>query len=271
MVRGLSMLGDSISHTILPGLATAFILAGSRDSLWMFIGAAAVGVLTAVLTEFLGHVGAVDKGASLGIIFTTLFALGLVLIVKFADTVDLDPGCVLYGALELIPLDTVEIMQFKIPRAFLILLAIFIVNLTVVGILFKEFQLAAFDPAYSKKSGYNPQLLHYLLVGLVALTAVASFQAVGNILVVAFFSVPACIAAVFSQKLRHICWLAMLVGIIGAVIGHLGALGFKVVTGLPTPSTAGMIAVALGVMLGLVLLGRRGLGVGKAEAPDSGF
>lgn len=254
MVRGLSMLGDSISHTILPGLAAAFILSGSRDSLWMFMGAATVGILTAILTEFLGQVGTVDKGASLGIIFTTLFALGLVLIVRFADTVDLDPGCVLYGALELIPLDTVELMELKIPRAFLILSTIFIFNLTVVMLLFKEFQLAAFDQSFSKKSGYNPLVLHYLLVGLVALTAVASFQAVGNILVVAFFSVPACIAALCSQQLRHVCWISMLVGVIGAVLGHLGALSFRLVTGLPTPSSAGMVAVVLGGILGGVLL-----------------
>src|SRR5690606_38844964 len=105
VLRKMSMLGDAISHAILPGLAVAFFLSGSRQSVPMFIGAALVGVLTALLTQWIHDFGKVDEGASMGVVFTTLFALGLVLIVQTADYVDLDPGCVLYGAIELTPLD----------------------------------------------------------------------------------------------------------------------------------------------------------------------
>ena len=99
VLRKMSMMGDAISHAVLPGLATAFIVTGSRASLTMFLGAAIVGVLTAVFTQWISRFGNVDRGAAMGIVFTTLFALGLVLIRSAADHVDLDPGCVLYLSL----------------------------------------------------------------------------------------------------------------------------------------------------------------------------
>ena len=94
----------------LPGLAVAFFVSHSRSSLPMFLGAVIVGILTAFFTEWIRRVGSVDEGASMGVVFTSLFALGLVMIVQAADKVDLDAGCVLYGAIELTPLDTVSVM-----------------------------------------------------------------------------------------------------------------------------------------------------------------
>ena len=96
VLRQMSMMGDAISHAVLPGLAVAFLITGARASLAMFVGAAVVGVLTAVFTQWISRFGKVDQGASMGIVFTTLFALGLILIVRAADHVDLDAGCVLY-------------------------------------------------------------------------------------------------------------------------------------------------------------------------------
>jgi manganese/zinc/iron transport system permease protein len=109
LLRRMSLLGDAISHAVLPGLAVAFFISSSRSSLPMFAGAAVVGVLTAVFTEWIRNVGEVDEGASMGVVFTTLFALGLVLIVQAADHVDLDPGCVFYGAIESTPLRCIRI------------------------------------------------------------------------------------------------------------------------------------------------------------------
>src|SRR5690606_9017968 len=106
---------------VLPGLAVAFLLTGSRASLPMFIGAAIVGVLTAVFTEWIRNVGKVEESASMGVVFTALFAVGLILIVQAADRVDLDPGCVLYGAIEMTPLDVVNIMGHWVPRAVVVL------------------------------------------------------------------------------------------------------------------------------------------------------
>ena len=108
VLRRLSMLGDAISHSVLPGLAIAYMATETRTSVVLLLGAAIVGLLTAFMTESVSRLGKLDHGASLGIVFTSFFALGLILIVQGADHVDLDPSCVLYGAIELTPLDIVR-------------------------------------------------------------------------------------------------------------------------------------------------------------------
>ncbi len=144
ILRRMSMLGDAISHAVLPGLAAAFFVSGSRSSLPMFLGAVAVGVLTAFFTEWIRGVGKVDEGASMGVVFTSLFALGLVMIVQAADHVDLDPGCVLYGAIELTPLDTIVIWGAEVPRAAGTLAVVCMINAVFVTVFFKELKLCSF-------------------------------------------------------------------------------------------------------------------------------
>ena len=121
VLRRMSMLGDAITHAVLPGLAIAFFISDSRSSLPMFVGAVIVGMLTAFFTEWIRRIGRVDEGASMGVVFTSLFAAGLVMIVQAADHVDLDAGCVLYGAIEMTPLDLVKVMGYEFPRAFVVL------------------------------------------------------------------------------------------------------------------------------------------------------
>ena len=125
VLRRMSLMGDAISHAVLPGIAIGFLLTGARSNWIMFIGAIVAGFLTAFLSQWLKRFGKVDEGAAMGVVFTTLFATGLLLIVRGADSVELDPGCVLYGALELAPLDLVTIPLLgglEVPRAFLMVL-----------------------------------------------------------------------------------------------------------------------------------------------------
>ena len=196
VLRKMSMMGDAISHAVLPGLAIAFLITGARASLAMFIGAAVVGVLTAVFTQWISRFGKVDQGASMGIVFTTLFALGLILIVQAADHVDLDAGCVLYGAIELTPLDVVWStklfgMTVDLPRAVVVLVSVCLVNALFVILFFKELRISSFDPELASTIGINASLMHYLLMTLVAITTVAAFEAVGSIIVIAMLIVPA--------------------------------------------------------------------------------
>ncbi len=120
----MSMMGDAISHAVLPGLAAAFIVSGERQGFLIFLGAAIVGVLTVFLTKSRATFGKVDEGAAIGVVFTFLFALGLIMIVQVADRVDLDPGCVLYGSLETVVLQRSSFRGLPVPPA--------VVNLTVV-------------------------------------------------------------------------------------------------------------------------------------------
>lgn len=258
VLRRMSMLGDAITHAVLPGLAVAFFVSHSRASLPMFIGAVIVGVLTAFFTEWIRRVGRVDEGASMGVVFTSLFALGLVMIVQAADKVDLDAGCVLYGAIEMTPLDTVSVGGFDVPRAFLMLGVVTLINLLFVVLFYKELKISSFDPQLATTTGFNASLMHYLLMVLVAVTAVASFESVGSILVVAMFIVPPAAAYMLTDRLDVMIGLSLLVAIASAVFGHIGAMVVPGWFGYPSTTTAGMMAVAAGVLLTFAtLLGPR--------------
>lgn len=254
VLRKMSMMGDAISHAVLPGLALAFLLTGSRDSLPMLVGATAIGVLTAFLVQALFRLSELEKGATMGVIFTTFFALGLILIRQAADHVDLDPGCVLYGAIELTPLDVYLIMGMEIPRAALTNLGMLVINLLFVGLFYKELKITSFDPALATTLGINAQLLHYALMTLVAATTVAAFESVGSILVIAMLIVPAATAHLLTDRLGWMLVLSVLIAALSAVLGHLGAITVPTWFGFTDTSTAGMMGVAAGALFLLAFL-----------------
>lgn len=254
VLRRMSMLGDAVSHAVLPGLAAAFLITGSRHNLPMFIGAAIVGVLTALLTQWIRNFGKVDEGASMGVVFTTLFALGLVMIVQAADTVDLDPGCVLYGAIEFTPLDTVLIAGWEVPRVVVTLGAVTLINLFFVVLFYKELKLTSFDPALADTMGLRSAWVHYLLMTLVAVTAVASFESVGNILVVAMMVVPAAAASLLTDRLPWLIFISAVIGALSAILGHLAAIHVPAAFGYASTSTAGMMALVAGLLFSAVLV-----------------
>lgn len=247
VLRRMSLLGDAISHAVLPGLAAAFFLTGERSSLPMFVGAVGVGLATAFLTEWVHRFGEVDEGASLGVVFTSLFAVGLVMIVQAADHVDLDPGCVLYGAIEMTTFDMLDILGFEVPRVVVTLAAVALVNLVYVTLFFKELKISAFDPGLATTSGFSASLMHYSLTTLVAVTAVASFESVGNILVVAMLVTPPATARLLTDRLSTMIWLGALIAAASAVLGHVAAVEVPAWFGLGSTTTAGMMAVAVGL------------------------
>jgi manganese/zinc/iron transport system permease protein len=251
VLRKMSMMGDAISHAVLPGLAAAFLITGSRDSLPMFIGASVVGVLTAVLTQWVARFGKVEESASMGVVFTALFAIGLIMIVRAADKVDLDPGCVLYGATETIAADA---LGGRVPAAVWKLLIVFAIDLLVVIAFFKELRISSFDPALATTLGINATLMHYLLMTLVALTTVAAFEVVGSVLVVAMLIVPAAAAHLLTDRLGSMVLVSLGVAIASAVGGHLLATTVPTALGWPDTNTAGMMAVVAGMLFTIAML-----------------
>jgi manganese/zinc/iron transport system permease protein len=255
VLREMSMLGDAISHAVLPGLAAAFMISGSRNSWPMFLGAVIVGVLTAFFTEWIRRVGNVDEGASMGVVFTSLFALGLVMIVQAADHVDLDPGCVLYGAIELTPLEPrVSLLGWQVPPSIRTLAIVAAINLAFVILFFKELKISSFDPALATSVGLNARFMHYALMVLVAVTAVASFETVGNILVVAMLVVPPAAAWMLTNRLSWMIVISVVLGVIAAIGGHLAAITVPGWFGFESTTTAGMMAVVAGLILMLAVL-----------------
>lgn len=254
VLRRMSMMGDAISHAVLPGLAVAFLITHSRDSLTMFLGAALVGILTAVFVEAVHRHGQVEESAAMGVVFTSLFALGLVLLVRGADHVDLDAGCVLYGAMELVPLDTVDVAGHEIPRAVLKMGAMVLFNALFVLALFKELTISTFDPALSDTVGINSKLMNLALMAVVAVTAVAAFESVGSILVIAMLIVPAATAQLLTQRVPTLLAVAVITATLSAWLGHLGAIALPPLVGFEDTNTAGMMAVASGLLFTLAVL-----------------
>ncbi|MGF1450334.1 MAG: metal ABC transporter permease [Opitutales bacterium] len=266
VLRQMSLMGDAISHAVLPGLAVAFLLTGSRSSLTMFVGAAVVGVLTAVFVQAISHWGRVERGAAMGIVFTTLFALGLLLIVQAADYVDLDPGCVLYGAIEWTYTDVLfaipmgEGAVIAVPRAAVVMGVVLLVNLAIIVLLFKELRISAFDPELASAMGIHAGVMHYLLMTMVAVTTVAAFEVVGSIIVIAMLIVPGATALLLTNRLWAMLVISAVFAVLSAVLGHLAALLtpglLNALVGIFNPqwaafsgtSTAGMIAVVSGVL-----------------------
>ena len=265
LLRRMSMMGDAISHAVLPGLAIAFLVSGARSSFWMFFGAAIAGVLTALFTQWITKFGKVERGAAMGIVFTTLFAIGLLIIERGAGNVDLDAGCVLYGALEDTPLHLVTLFEsetfiWQIPHAALVVGSTLIFNIVLVALFYKELTLASFDPGLAETQGFRPQLIHYLLMTMVAVTTVAAFEAVGSIIVIAMLIVPPATAFLLTHKLPVLIGLSLALAALAAVLGHLSSQAFPAFLGLPETTSSGMMATLSGILFLVVwLLGPRGL------------
>lgn len=248
VLRRMSMLGDAITHAILPGLAVAFFVTESRSSIAMFLGAVVVGIFTALFSEWIRKIGRVDEGASMGVVFSSLFALGLVMIVQAADSVHLDADCVLFGEIDSTPLDTIEIASMEIPRAVAVLSVVTVINAAFVLLFLKELKISSFDPALATSMGYSSSLMHYLLMILVAVTAVACFECVGNILVVAMFVVPPAAAYLLTDRLTTMIVLSVIIASVSAASGHVGAIVVPRWFGFGSVPSAGMMAVMVGLL-----------------------
>lgn len=247
VLRRLSLLGDAISHAVLPGLAVAFMLTHSRDLAPMFIGAVAVGMLTAFLSETIHKMGKVKHDASMGVVFTSLFALGVIMISSVARDVDLDPACVLYGAIETLPLDTATWFGMEVPARVFPLIVVLLMVVGFVSLLWKELKIVAFDSQLATTMGINAVVIHYMLMGMVAGTTVAAFEAVGSILVVAMLIAPAATAHLLTDRLWVMMVLASLHGVLSAVLGTLMGVWLNT-------SVAGMMAVAAGGLFALAVV-----------------
>lgn len=251
VLRKLSLMGDAISHAVLPGLAIAFLLTESRDTWPMFVGAIIVGAFTALFTQLITDYGKVEHGAAMGVVFSILFAVGLVLIRQAADHVDLDPGCVLYGNIVQVPLDAIG---GEVPPVVWRLGMVLGLNLLFVICFYKELKLSAFDPELSTTLGINATAMHYALMIMVAITTVANFEAVGSILVIAMLIVPALTAHLLTDRLGVMIGLSLLLATASGVFGHLAAIYGPGWIGLNySANSSAMMAVVAGALLGFTI------------------
>lgn len=255
ILRQMAMMTDAITHTILLGIVIAFFLTGSLSSPLLIVGAALMGLFTVFLTEVLNNTGLVSKDSAIGIVFPLLFSIAIIIISKYAGNVHIDTDSVLLGQIEFAPFDRFVIAGRDLgPKALYTMLGILIINLIFVLAFFKELKIVTFDRALAAVLGISPILIHYLLMGVVSITAVGAFEAVGSILVIAFMVGPPVTAYLLTDDLKIMLILSSIIGGINGLLGFRLAMYYDI-------SIAGSMAFMTGLVFALVfiLAPKRGL------------
>ncbi len=254
VLRGNAMLTDAISHSIVFGVVVVWLLTQQLSGPVQLIGAALAGVLTVILTEALARSKLVKMDAAIGLVFPALFALGVLLISLFARDVHLHAESVLLGEIGFVWLNTVTLWGQRVPVAVATLGAVLAINLAFVLAFWKELKIASFDPGLAAALGFMPGALHYAILTLTSVTAVAAFDAVGVILFVAFVIVPPATAYLLTHRLWVMLVLAVALSMAACVSGYVLAQRWNV-------SIGGMMASMTGVWFVLALLLAPGRGL----------
>lgn len=247
ILRRMAMMADAISHTVLLGIVVAYLVTRQLSGIHMLIGAIAAGLLTSVLVQWF-HSRGVQQEASIGVVFTTLFAVGVVLIATQVGNAHLDVKHTLMGEITFIPWERIELpLVGAIPEAVFILTIVLIVVLVAVIAFYKEWKITSFDPALAASLGIPVVLMHYVFMSLVSVTTVAAFDAVGAIMVVAMLITPAAAAYLWSDRLSAMLVLSSLFGVVSAIGGY------YIAAWLDT-SISGSMAFATGIVFGISFL-----------------
>ena len=221
MLRRMALVGDAISHSVLPGIAIAFLVSGSRGSAAMFVGALLAGVVTTVIIEAIHRNSRIKQDAAIGIAFTSLFAIGVILISVFAGQVDLDQECVLYGEIGTVPLEESTVIGGKAlgPAAVVRMGGVLGLTVILIGVFYKELLVSSFDPGLASSMGINATAMHYGLMSWLSVVVVSAFESVGAILVIAMLILPGATARLLSNRLGVIMLMTVLHCAISSVVG----------------------------------------------------
>ncbi len=223
ILRGMALMGDAISHAVLPGVAISFML-----GINIFFGAVTTGILTAIGIGFINQNSRIKNDSSIGIMFTAAFAVGIILITVLKSSTDLYH--ILFG----------NVLAVR-PSDMWITLIVGIIVLVSVFLFYKELLVSSFDPIMSQAYGLPNKLIHYFLMVLLTLVTVASLQTVGIILVVAMLITPASTAYLLTDRLSTMIFLSALCGTISAVIGLYLSFTYNLASG----ATIVLVATAL--------------------------
>lgn len=264
VLRRQALIGDAISHVVLPGIVVAFLITGSVSTWPMLIGAMGAAIIAVVLIEAIRRLGKIEAGAAMGVTFSALFAGGVLLLEQSdTSTVHLDVEHALYGNLEsliwfaadgwgsLLDLEALSDLPPELPR--MAIVALVIAGLT--ALFWRPLKISTFDEGYAATIGLPVRTISFCLVITAAIAAVSAFDAVGSIIVIAMFICPPAAARLMTNRLEvQIAW-SVVFAVFSAVLGYVLAgygplwLGFD-----NAVSAAGMIATVSGVILAMTCL-----------------
>ncbi len=250
VLKKMTMLANALSHTILPGLVIAYLFSFSLtqgaeiynlDMKTLLIASLATGILTVASTQFLSRVFKLQEDASIGLVSTTMVALGVVLVTVFTRNTHLGIEAIMGNV------DALHINDLKL------VFYVACINIALISLFFKEFKIVAFDSLFAKTRGFSPTLWNYLLMLLTAMSVIGAFRAVGILLVLALLVGPVLTARLFTHRLGKVILLAMIIGIVASFMSV--ALSRHCLSVYHVPlSTSGMLATLLGLIYALCLL-----------------
>jgi len=264
ILRRQALVGDAISHVALPGIVVAFLITGTVSTWPMLIGAAGAAVVAVIVIEVIKRVGRIEPGAAMGVTFTSLFAGG-VLLLEQSDTsgVHLDVEHALYGNLESLIWITAEgwgslldpVALADLPPELLRMAAVAFVISLLVAIFWRPLKISTFDEGFANVVGIPTAAISFGLVICAAVAAVAAFDAVGSIIVIAMFICPPATARLMTNRLEiQVLW-SVVFATLSAVLGYvLAGYGPIWLGGENAVSAAGMIATVSGIMLAIACL-----------------
>ncbi len=259
VLKKMTMLANSLSHTILLGIVVAYLIlipfipAGEVHSHSisievLLIASLVTGLLTTLLTQMLTHLLKLQEDASTGLVFTTLFALGIVLVTVFTRNTHLGTEAIM-GNVDALHVHDLKLISWVV-----------LFDFAVISLFFKEFKMTTFDGPFASALGFSTSLFNYLLMVLTSLTVIGAFRAVGVLLVLAFLVGPVLTARLFTHRLKILIGLAMAIGAFASLLSVGLARHLLSVHHLPL-STSGLSAMVLGTLyfisLGIISLKRR--------------
>lgn len=245
VLKRMAMMSDAISHTVLLGIVLGYLVTKDLTSPLLFIGAVVMGLLTVYFVEVIKNTKLLSEESSIGVVFPLLFSIAVIIISKFLGNTHIDTDMVLLGELVFAPLNRVDILGISVPESLLPSLIILLINTLVIALFYKELTISSFDIVLATTLGFSPILLNYLLMTLVSITAVTTFNAVGVIVMIAFMVGPPITAQLLTNRLLPLIVVSCLFAIWNVISGYLLARHFDI-------SIAGSMALMTGISYLLV-------------------
>lgn len=217
------MVADAISHSVLPGIVIAYLLLPERNDLGLFIGAIICGLVTTLLIDFLNKRLHLTFDVSIGVLFPVLFSIGILLLAKFAGVnSDIDLDCVLFGDLETTVLETVEWKNRLFGTEFFYrLLPVMIVLIIFVILGFRSWQAWLFNSYFLSVKGFKVEFMQLVLMLLLSVFSVVSFEGVGVVMVLGLLVLPAATSCLFVKNLKANFIYSACIGIVSSIVGVL--------------------------------------------------
>lgn len=245
-LRKMAMLMDAISHTVLLGVVLVYLITKDINSPFLIIGASLICVLTVCLIEILSNTK-IEKGAAIGLIFPLFFSIGVLIMDRELKNSQISVNSALFGKLEFIIFQRFKINDFDLgPLALYIALIIAIITTVFILFFYKELKLISFDEIFAKTSGVSVLIVHYLFLSLISITAVASFNVIGVILVISLIIGPSITSLLFTKDLKKTIYLSIVIGIFNSLLGYTIAFKYDIaISGVVSSVNIGVFLLAL--------------------------